>query len=289
MHVRMKHTPRTLLTTLLAAGGLALAAGSPAVASAADETPPTAGSTPAFTLEWGRFDRDHRSVAGSLRKSKALGQIVREVNSRVALPREIPIMVSDDLEIGPAYLPSVRLRDGSRISFINVPGSFLRLTTQVVRRELDGSKELKPRRAMALAMQFVLAHEMGHAIVDQLRIPVTGREEDAVDGFAAYMLADNPRFGPLSVIAAAMFFDGIATAPRDLKPSHFADEHSLLQQRVYQFMCWVYGSHPRRFRALVGRDLLPRERAVRCPAEWRQLNRSWSRLLAPHAKEQPAQ
>ena len=32
---------------------------------------------------------------------------------------------------------------------------------------------------------FVLYHEMGHMLIDQLGIPVLGREEDAVDNVAA--------------------------------------------------------------------------------------------------------
>ena len=59
-------------------------------------------------------------------------------------------------------------------------------------------------------------------------------------------------------------------------------EHSILEQRIFQFLCWVYGSDPAEFRSLVGSGGLPKSRAVRCGAEWAQLKRSWDTLLAPH-------
>ena len=37
-------------------------------------------------------------------------------------------------------------------------------------------------------MLFVLLHELGHATVQELRIPVLGREEDAADDFAILRL-----------------------------------------------------------------------------------------------------
>ena len=33
-------------------------------------------------------------------------------------------------------------------------------------------------------MLFVVAHEMGHAVISELKLPVLGREEDAADTFA---------------------------------------------------------------------------------------------------------
>ena len=35
---------------------------------------------------------------------------------------------------------------------------------------------------------YVVAHEMGHALFDQLNVPPWGRPEDAGDQFAAYMM-----------------------------------------------------------------------------------------------------
>lgn len=273
--------------TLALAGPSAASATSPASPVATHDTAraaETAAPPGRITVEFGRFERANRPLSRLVRRTKAAWRVVREVNELVVVPRTIPILFSDVLAVGPAFLPEVTLTDGRRTTLIHYPGSFLRLSVDVLRRELRGVKALRPRRAMTLVTQFVIAHEIGHALVHELRLPVTGREEDAVDGFAAYLLADNPRFGPASAIAAAMLFEGFASDPRKLTSEHFADEHSLAQQRVYQFVCWVYGSHPKRFRGLVGPDLLPRKRAVRCRSEWRQLRSSWDQILAPHLR-----
>jgi hypothetical protein len=132
-------------------------------------------------------------------------------------------------------------------------------------------------------MEFILLHEVGHAFVHQLRLPITGREEDAVDGFAAFATVRTPSFGPLAAVSAALFFAALGQSRGELAPD-FTDVHSTPEQRTYQFLCWVYGSDPREFRSLVGDDGLPRDRAAGCPGEWRQANYAWTTLLRPFRK-----
>lgn len=268
----------------LIAGLLATAVLSAAAAPALAQTPVDAGD---FSVEYGTIKKANRGAVGILQRSGALEAVVAEVNGRWALPADVPILVGDELEEGPAFIPDLDLGDGTQLTFINVPGDFLTLALKAMRVELRGTR-ISPSEGMVWANEFIIAHEMGHALVHELAIPVTGREEDAVDGFAAYLLADNPKFGPLTALSAALFFDAYRQLRGKLKEADFADEHSLLEQRVYQFLCWVYGSDPAEYRSLVGRGGLPRARAVRCTAEWTQLKRSWDTLLAPHVLTPPA-
>jgi hypothetical protein len=281
------------IRSLLAAGvaALALAVAGPAAAQVAPADQPAQPETApgAFTIEFDTFKKANRRAGSILRRSGAMQAIADEVNSRWSIPREIPVVFGDDLEIGPAFIPDLKLEDGTVLNFINMPGTFIRLELQEFRREIrrEKIKGLKPKQALIYATEFVLAHEMGHALVHELKLPITGKEEDAVDGFAAYLLADNPKFGPMTAISAAMFFDLYTRIRGKLTQEDFADEHSLLEQRVYQFLCWVYGSDPKRFKGLVGKDLLPRERARRCPNEWKQVTSSWDTLLKPYEKAAP--
>lgn len=279
------------LAALAASASLALLAGTPAGAAAAPFVPAAKASSTAvaaaaaakqgFSLEWGTFRADHKEAARALKRSGAMQRLVKLVNARYLLPREIPVLFGDELDQGPAYFPDVRLDDGRRVSFINFPGSFLALEITALGQELEGTNAgITPTQAMVYANEFVVAHEIGHALVDQLDIPVTGREEDAVDGFAAFLLNKSPKFGPRSAFTAALLFDAIANS-RELQEGDFADEHSLPEQRVYQFLCWTYGSDPKNFKVLIGPDGLPKERATRCVDEWKQVNRSWTRLLKP--------
>lgn len=271
----MRPLRRTVIAGLL---GAAAALGAASAASAADPAPGT--GTGRVVVEWEKVQKKARPAARALRSSRAIERVAAIVNKRIALPRDLPIYITGELDLGPAYLPDLKLDDGSVQSFIVFPGSFLIDEMSMLKRYLRG-EALKPRTAMIWANQFVTAHELGHALVHQLDLPVTGKEEDAVDGFAAYLLTNDKRFGIKPALGATLLFDAMASTPTE---RDYADEHSLTQQRVYQFLCWIYGSAPKQNRDLLGKGGLPRARAVRCRDEWRQLNRSWDRLLAPHLK-----
>lgn len=132
---------------------------------------------------------------------------------------------------------------------------------------------------------FALLHEVGHALIDVLDIPVAGREEDAADQFAAFLLLHLGSVGAEGALSAAYFFglmhQAQAGAGRDYP---FWDEHSMDAQRFYNILCWLYGSDPARYGGLVADGWLPQERAVRCPEETRRLLRSWRALLGPRLR-----
>ena len=126
----------------------------------------------------------------------------------------------------------------------------------------------------------MLFHELGHALVDQWGIPVLGREEDAVDAFSTIFMTEIVKKGEFA-LAGADFFYYLASSGH-LKEVDFADEHSLDKQRAYSIACWVYGSNPQQFTSL--KKVLPAERRVRCPDEYRRLKKAWFRLLKPHLR-----
>ena len=137
------------------------------------------------------------------------------------------------------------------------------------------------------AMDFVIYHEIGHALIHELELPITGREEDVADQFATVVLTS---YNPYATLWAARFFrevgdPGHAGVKRqELDPSAFADEHALDEQRFYNIICWTYGASPENRQVLL--TLMPVERAARCPAEFRQIERAWQTLLGEYAREQ---
>lgn len=132
---------------------------------------------------------------------------------------------------------------------------------------------------VAGSLTFIIFHELGHAVVDVYELPAVGREEDAADQLAALILINGGAEEAQAVISAAEFFDKISTNEFD-----FADEHSLNQQRVYNILCWLYGSDPQKYSTIVRSGVLPESRAQRCPDEYSQVERSWTKLLEPHIK-----
>jgi hypothetical protein len=138
------------------------------------------------------------------------------------------------------------------------------------------------QEAVQGAIHFILLHEVGHALVHQLDIPITGREEDAVDQLATVTLV---ALGEKGAQAALRGVEALQPEGNNFGDSDFADEHSLGPVRLYNVACWVYGSNSQRYSGLVTSGFLPEERARRCASEWEQMEKSWERLLAPHTSQ----
>jgi hypothetical protein len=140
------------------------------------------------------------------------------------------------------------------------------------------------REAIIGSGVFFYLHELGHALRHVLDLPVTGREEDAVDDLAAITLVgDDEAEGWL--LGAMMSFAGLARSVEEGNIQlPFWDEHSLDAQRMYTVACVLYGSDPERHAGFVGENGLPEQRAARCPAEFEQKSSAWGRLLEPHLR-----
>ena len=115
--------------------------------------------------------------------------------------------------------------------------------------------------------------------MDVLDLPIPGREEDAVDDFATLIVMDSSTTAGDAVLTAAQWFLA------GLKGISFWDEHSLRPQRFFSIPCTVYGSNPEKSACLVSDSTLPEPRAVRCPREYEQKEKSWSRVLALYVKK----
>ncbi|WP_372013871.1 DUF4344 domain-containing metallopeptidase [Pseudoxanthomonas sp. 10H] len=143
-----------------------------------------------------------------------------------------------------------------------------------------------PLRYLRANVRFIVLHETGHALVDLLDLPVTGRQEDAVDQLAAILML---RFAgldetPEQVIGnlrlAANWMLSRSTGAYDLDA--YADEHALGEQRFFNLQCLIYGTDPEGFAGMVAAGDLTAARAAVCPRDTRSASRAWIRLLVPH-------
>ena len=148
------------------------------------------------------------------------------------------------------------------------------------------------------AWTFVFLHEMGHALIDQLDLPITGREEDAVDQLSTVLLTQAGAPGEIAALGGAQWFRLGSARYRD--PSgvwlknlfgeehyNFSDEHSIQEQRFYNILCWLYGYNPEAYAAAVKDGTLPAQRAPRCGREYQQMARTWEKLLNPYMNQRP--
>ena len=142
----------------------------------------------------------------------------------------------------------------------------------------------------ASAAQFVSSnmvstfyHELGHALIDVLALPVLGREEDAADTLSTLLI--HSIWEEESAVAmvydtANAFLMYAAEAETSGYETPYWGEHSLDMQRYYNLACLFYGANPDQ-RDDIARELeLPEDRAERCPDEFLLAEESWGGLLA---------
>lgn len=208
-----------------------------------------------------------------LRRHADLKRLVRGLNAGIRLPRNIRVVV--DGSDGPYYDPSART--------IVMSPDFSQLTVDLFRADDPSGAQAEILEMAGAVSDFVFLHEAGHALVHQLRLPITGREEDAVDDLAIVLMSEVFDKGESALAASYLF--GLFSAQRDaLGAEDFFDEHSLDEQRFYAIGCHVYGSSPRKHKDTAKALGLPAARQARCRSEYRQMLRSWTRLLDPYLK-----
>ena len=128
----------------------------------------------------------------------------------------------------------------------------------------------------------VFLHEVGHAVFDYLSVPILGREEDAADQFAAYVLLQFAESDARRLIYGVAYSYKIDAFKPSTRKNPFADEHGLPAQRFYNVLCMAYGADPKLFADLVDKGYLPRERAERCADEYEQVVKALNKLIGPY-------
>ena len=130
----------------------------------------------------------------------------------------------------------------------------------------------------------VFLHETGHAVFSMLQIPVLGREEDAADQFAAFIMLRLSKDEARKMVLGSAYHHVIqmpgekVTVPRQI----FSDEHSTPAQRAFNILCIAYGSDQKLFADVVEKDFLPKRRAESCPTEYDDLTFAMTKLIGPH-------
>lgn len=125
--------------------------------------------------------------------------------------------------------------------------------------------------------EFTLLHEMGHLLINELQLPVLGREEDAADqlGFMGlFLLAGKQRDSDFyaKLLDIADYWRLEWQRPKRADEEIYAwDSHGLDAQRFYNTACLAYGSDPDHLEWIINATGLPDERAFGCAQEYQQV------------------
>jgi hypothetical protein len=135
----------------------------------------------------------------------------------------------------------------------------------------------------AKAYMFVFFHEAGHALVDQLELPVLGKEEDSVDAMATVIMVNADM--PESAILAGFFFNNQQQGTQQV---NWFDSHSVGPQRIGNLVCWAIGGDSDLLLKNPGlMDLAQQIIAVGqrdCKAEYQQQEKAVEELWEPYIK-----
>jgi len=151
-------------------------------------------------------------------------------------------------------------------------------------------KGLSPKYRMGLTefvvgnMVFVLLHEIAHAAIGDMKLPVLGKPEDAADSYAVMRLISiGTVFTHRVLVEAAKGW--FLSDRRDRKEGEtitYYDEHGLDKQRAYQIVCLMVGSDEQKFKDLAEETKLPAERQQTCALDYGNASYAWDLVLKPH-------
>jgi uncharacterized membrane protein YhaH (DUF805 family) len=204
-------------------------------------------------------------------------QVLEELSAFLApvrLPKQLQIRMLECGVINSFYSP----REGVLSLCYELPAYFSR-----VARAIEPADESMRQHVIVGAFVQVALHEVGHAVFDMLQVPIFGREEDAADQIAAFvMLNFGKDFASRALTGSAEMWRAM-DAP--LSHTAFADEHGTALQRYYNLLCITYGGQPDTFKDLVETGVLPKERASRCGREYEQVKFAFTQTVWPHVDQ----
>jgi len=125
-------------------------------------------------------------------------------------------------------------------------------------------------------LEFTLLHEFAHLLIDELKLPVFGMEEDAADRIAIIaMMNVRQNESAKEVIPWLFAVAGDWYTEWELKAGpeeriDYWDNHHLEIQRFHNIVCLIYGGNAELLNDLIDTELLPFERAMTCEDEYRQ-------------------
>jgi hypothetical protein len=142
----------------------------------------------------------------------------------------------------------------------------------------------------------VFLHEAGHAVLEDLDIPFFGREEDAADYFASYLLLQFSKPDARRLILGTSFLGDaesmerrISAGDREMRATRMqmvADPHSLPGQRYFNRLCMAYGADPVLFADAISVGGLPEIRAKHCRYEYQTNAHAFKILIAPYIDDE---
>jgi len=133
---------------------------------------------------------------------------------------------------------------------------------------------------------FAVAHELGHAMFDIFDVPVFGRQEDAADQFATYIMLQFGGEQALQLINGAAYgyhayIKDLSTKPQVTLPlAALSSDHGTPEERYFNLICAAYGYDQRLFS--IEMHKIPPSRAQKCRDEYEDIKYAMHTVFWSH-------
>lgn len=132
---------------------------------------------------------------------------------------------------------------------------------------------------VAGVVEHTLYHELGHALVHLLDLPLSQREEDAVDTLATILMVESFEEGEHAALDAMEDFLALDALEGDDEAPDYFSEHGMDIERYESGVCLAYGSNPAANRER--ETELGAARARQCVDDWSRERSRWLQRLLP--------
>jgi hypothetical protein len=244
-----------------------------------DVAPPPAPPATTAGADWGNSqvdvaynepqDPQFRPIRERLMRRQVLEQL-RLFLSPLRLPRKLLVQLDQcNAEFRP-YQPG---------GAVTICYEYVAKVAQLVPRNQQLGSPPPESMIVGAFVQQVL-HEVAVATFDILDIPVWGRERDAADKLAGFIMMQFGKDVAVRVmLGAARFFE---VSERQWTQTDFASDLAPEAQRFYNYLCIAIGADPTTFKYLVDQNTMPVRRAQRCQGEFLQLRQAFVQQIMPH-------
>ncbi|MCS5420881.1 MULTISPECIES: DUF4344 domain-containing metallopeptidase [Psychrilyobacter] len=216
-------------------------------------------------------EKKEKEVREWMIKNRVIENLVDTVNKEIKIEEELLVVVGDG--------DSVHYNSENREIVITY--DFVMEVRERFKDEYEKEWEIYAKDSI----EHTFYHELGHALVDLLNIPVLGKEEDAVDDFGIIMLILTSEDGEERAISAAELFFMEGMEVEEYSSEDLMDEHSLDDQRGYRSLSLVYGSNPEKYEDIAEDLKMDEDMRLMSQKLFEQQSINWLRLLEPHLKD----
>lgn len=160
-------------------------------------------------------------------------------------------------------------------------------------QSLAASEVAVEQRVAEVAMGVTMGiffHELGHAMIGELKLPATGPEEDTVDEFSAIAMSQvaegemDPLLGRVASYSSLLWYVLAEQAAQGRTPTPWHGEHSPNIRRFRHTFCLLFGSNPAMYSRLADQFRFDQRFRSRCEQDFTKRFKAWESIMASKAR-----